>query len=423
MAKLELAGNADAVEFCPCAPYLHILAAASYTLQEGPDEQQRLGGLYLFSADQENDHSSSTPSLTKLYHGETPGVFDIKWRPYDDDGAPCLAQAGADGSLSLHMLEEGSALELHEKADADVSSSMCLYVDWNPARSNPEVVLSNSDGSISVVNLGQSQPEISASWQAHDFEAWVVAYDAWQAHVVYSGGDDCHLCCWDMREAPGRPAFRDKKTHGMGVCSIQSNALWENVLATGSYDEKVRLFDTRMTHKPLCTAELGLGGGVWRLKWHHARRDILLAACMHNGAAIAEVGEGGFRVLEQYKEHTSLTYGASWYRGDDAVDVTAERDKGLEGEGDERLCSSEVANSAGDEAGKVAQHGGAEGRLAGDGIGEGDDVGEERVSDEFRRLGVENSVRMKSLVATCSFYDRAVHLWRPKTFACGAGVT
>lgn len=87
-----------------------------------------------------------------------------------------------------HKLEEGpepSTLELHEKASVDVATRMCLYVDWSPEQSNPEVVLSHSDGSISLVDLGQSEPKITASWQAHGFEAWVVAYDSWKLQVNY----------------------------------------------------------------------------------------------------------------------------------------------------------------------------------------------------------------------------------------------
>lgn len=372
--------------------------------------------------------TTKKPLVTKLYHRDAPGVFDIKWRPYDD-GPPSLAQVSADGSLCLHTLKEESdpaTLELHERANVDVSTSMCLYVDWNPVHSNPEVVLSHSDGSISVVCLGQSEPEISSSWRAHDFEAWVAAYDSWKTHVVYSGGDDCQFCCWDLRENPSRPVFRDRKTHGMGVTSIQSNVLWENMLVTGSYDESVRLFDLRMTQKPLMTAELGLGGGVWRVKWHHSRRDVLLAACMHNGAAIAQVCEGGFQVLEKYEGHTSLTYGASWCRGDlgSTLDVL-DADEGLDTNGHDRFCSH-LTNSGAEVATQILQHveeieetEGAKLKLTGDRMTERDNGHKGRLPVDFSKLGSEKAMGTRTLVATCSFYDKSVHLWRPRIFSYG----
>jgi hypothetical protein len=58
-------------------------------------------------------------------------------------------------------------------------------------------------------------------------------------------------------------------------------------VATGSYDERARLWNARMLRAPLCEHECG--GGVWRLKWHPQRRGVLLAACMHAGFAVLRV--------------------------------------------------------------------------------------------------------------------------------------
>ena len=97
----------------------------------------------------------------------------------------------------------------------------------------------------------------------------------------------------------------------------QSSPLEPHLLCTGSYDERVRLWDTRNLIRPTMTAEastpttwctsawrlpqssdhataqnlrsrcpqVGAGGGVWRLRWHPHDPQLLLAACMHNGFA------------------------------------------------------------------------------------------------------------------------------------------
>ena len=51
-----------------------------------------------------------------------------------------------------------------------------------------------------------------------------------------------------------------------------------------SYDEALRLWDTRNMAQPL--KEFGLGGGVWRIKWRQP--DFAAVACMHNGFSIVD---------------------------------------------------------------------------------------------------------------------------------------
>lgn len=103
------------------------------------------------------------------------------------------------------------------------------------------------------------------------------------------------------------------KIHDAGVTAISCNPLREHVLATGSYDENVRIWDTRNFKTPVST--LGTGGGVWRLKWHHADPELLLAACMYNGFQVLKIDDEGSatKVLE-YRDHESIAYGCDWSR-------------------------------------------------------------------------------------------------------------
>ena len=104
----------------------------------------------------------------------------------------------------------------------------------------------------------------------------------------------------------------------MGVCSIQSNREQENLLAVGSYDEHVRLFDTRSLRRPL--SETRLGGGIWRVKWDPFGTGKILTASMHNGFHVVDgrdINTEPLPVLAHYDHQTPvgcLGYGADWCR-------------------------------------------------------------------------------------------------------------
>lgn len=101
VAHCNLDGNADAVEFCPHESFHHVLAASTYTLQEG-DNPSRSGSISLFDVNPEEGR------LGLLHRVETAGIFDIKWSPVGGNVGPLLAQADADGYVRVHRLESSS---------------------------------------------------------------------------------------------------------------------------------------------------------------------------------------------------------------------------------------------------------------------------------------------------------------------------
>lgn len=91
-------------------------------------------------------------------------------------------------------------------------------------------------------------------------------------------------------------------------------------ISMSSYDETVRLFDMRKPRQPLL--QMTVGGGVWRIKWHPlaARKNDILAACMHNGFKTLRVADdseslgsdGNYESPIHFTEHASLAYGVDW---------------------------------------------------------------------------------------------------------------
>jgi WD40 repeat protein len=293
------------------------------------------------------------------------------------DSSVLLGIALASGYVDLYAVNRAASVQnslqslnlpLDKLTSCFVTDGLCLSIDsWN-TESDVQLVVSNSPGTISILKCVESEVKDLVTWKAHDFEPWIVAWDKWNQNVVLTGkhsavqyivlswsfrqkksllstvtwahnaiiismkypstvvqfmfeqtcggcgyllgGDDCKLKFWDTRSL-SRPQHTCKH-HSMGVCSVASHPSQPHVFASGSYDEMVCVWDTRHMMQPLC--EVGVGGGVWRLKWHPVDKGLLLAACMHNGCHVLQWETGLLSVVVGYYQHKSLLYGIDWGR-------------------------------------------------------------------------------------------------------------
>lgn len=422
--------SADAVEWCPVPQWDNVLVCGTYQLQKTPDEAgvgsaspSRVGRVYLFQFRQEG---ALCPPLTEVQRIDTPAILDMKWCHVPVSGLPLLGTATATGELQLYRLidtQEGScALEVLSSLELG-PDRLALSLDWSTGRgdsSGMHVVSSDSAGCVNVLSVGEAGLTAVSQWKAHDFEAWISAFSYWDTQLLYSGGDDCKLKGWDLRIGPSTPTFTSKR-HTMGVCSIHSNPHREHILATGSYDEQVLLWDGRSLRQPL--NESPLGGGVWRLKWHPTQEHLLLAACMHNDFHILHCqqaldGDGGAcPVVASYILHNSLAYGADWSRLALGGPPPSSPQEKAEGRG----ARTEVGGHL---------------RIQYESPTASFDTS---LEDEEGRYIPENSAplvappptpakdapSLSCLLATCSFYDHMLHVWRwdwnpEETSAAGA---
>lgn len=129
-----------------------------------------------------------------------------------------------------------------------------------------------------------------------------------------SGGDDTFLNVYDVRENASTLKLKNK-SHEAGVTSLLN--LEENILVTGSYDEKLRVFDTRQFKQP--THEINLGGGIWRIKPSSKNHNILLVACMYLNFSIVDIKyevesqeKFHLKLVGDFTEHQSICYGCDW---------------------------------------------------------------------------------------------------------------
>ncbi|GAA99174.1 uncharacterized protein L969DRAFT_93636 [Mixia osmundae IAM 14324] len=312
LAHVDTEYSADSVEFCPTVPSLLLCG----TYQIAPDESAlgetddaspatvRLGRCLLYDVD-------AQCSLTELQKFDGPAILDTKW----DHHAARVALADAKGRIALHELYRSSQdrwrLRDLTKVQCAEADKLVLSLDWSNrlSESDVKIVCSISDGSIALLD-GAADFCITETWRAHDFEPWIAAFDYWQPACVWTGGDDCKLKVWDTRSSFTEPVMVNKRFDG-GVTSIQSNPHDEHLFAVGSYDGSLRLFDNRSMKGVVAASELG---GLWRLKWHPSRHNMLLAAGMHEGFKVLSLDEDqtSAKVTTRFDGHESLAYGADW---------------------------------------------------------------------------------------------------------------
>ena len=73
------------------------------------------------------------------------------------------------------------------------------------------------------------------------------------------------------------------------LCPRAFDQVWHMYIC--SYDENLRVFDTRKMQQPVSMTPLG--GGVWRVKWDPFSANHLLTATMHNGFHIVDCSKPG----------------------------------------------------------------------------------------------------------------------------------
>jgi WD40 repeat protein len=243
----------------------------------------------------------------------------------------------------------------------DPSPPLCLSVNWDttgppstPLDSNNgdlrQMVSTYSNGRVAIHDVAFSSDGDHVqlferdSWQAHNIftspaEVWsaTFAHDG-DRNMILSCGDEGGLKFWDVRST-NRPMQVIQNQFEAGVTCASHHPRHEHLVACGSYDETMALFDVRfLSQKPLCHSSK-LGGGIWRIKWHPVSDDRLLVGAMHGGCRVLRIQgwndiheDGGvaandttggvtvedssprirMKVTKKFTEHESMAYGADW---------------------------------------------------------------------------------------------------------------
>ncbi|XP_018574760.1 diphthine methyltransferase [Anoplophora glabripennis] len=319
--------SADSVEWCPHEPNQNVFVCGNYYLLDCDEagQKKRLGTIMLFSVTQNN-----TLKMHQILN--TAAVLDQKWCHNKINNYALLGVANSSKRVEVYRLNsEKMQIDLISSIEIQncESETLILSLDWSTAiygSNEPEIVCSDSKGRIHLMKLIDNNIILLNTWQGHDFEAWISAFYYWDTNIFFSGGDDGLFLKFDKRIE--NQAIAKIKCHGAGVTSLHSSCFKENILASGSYDEYIRLWDIRKMKNEI--SSIKMPGTLWRVKWNPINQNYLLAACMLGGIHIVKLGNVyNMTITGSYHEHKNISYGADWsyLKGDScnkiASDATA----------------------------------------------------------------------------------------------------
>lgn len=194
--------SADSVEWCPVEPFKDVLACGTYKLPEINDSpslrNRRIGQIYLFRV-------AEGGKLKMLHQIDTPGILNMKWMHIAniDNNRILLGVVNSNGYLQIYELKyvdsthNKTELKLiaNEKVSADDEKVMALSLDWSIGRgaswtsnSIPHIVVSDTLGRVSHFTWHETNNLTkNFTWSAHQFQAWIVAFNYGNDNIFYSG--------------------------------------------------------------------------------------------------------------------------------------------------------------------------------------------------------------------------------------------
>ncbi|XP_024541971.1 WD-40 repeat-containing protein MSI1 [Selaginella moellendorffii] len=215
-------------------------------------------------------------------------------------------------------------------------------LSWSPFKEGH--LLSGSDDSqICLWDVTKAQRVLEAKqiFQAHNNVVEDVAWHCMHEYLFGSVGDDRHLFIWDIRVQTVDKPLHAIEAHKNEVNCLAFNPLNEWVLATGSADKTVALFDMRKLTSPLHTF-VNHREEVFQIGWN-PKNETILASCGADRRLmvwdLSRIGEeqtpedaedGPPELLFIHGGHTSKISDFSWNNKDDWVVASVAEDNILQ---------------------------------------------------------------------------------------------
>ena len=213
---------------------------------------------------------------------------------------------------------------------------------WSPLTAG-RLLSGSDDATVCMWDLAEAGLEVQALQikRGHTSVVEDVAWSHHHSHVFGSVGDDMQLLICDARDSTGGPSKKVAKAHENDINCVSFNPLNEFLLATGSTDSTVGLWDLRNLTQKVHSFE-GHKSGVYQLDWAPFSETIL-ASCSSDRRVhvwdLSRIGEeqspedaedGPPELLFIHGGHTAKVSDFSWNRNEEWVAASVSEDNILQ---------------------------------------------------------------------------------------------
>ncbi|KAL0735067.1 hypothetical protein Bca4012_011277 [Brassica carinata] len=178
-------------------------------------------------------------------------------------------------------------------------------------------------------------------FKAHEGVVEDVAWHMKHEHLFGSVGDDQYLNIWDLRSPSTSTPIQSVEAHSMEANCLAFNPINEWIVATGSTDKTVKLFDLRKLTCPLHTFD-SHREEVFQIGWNPNNETILASCCLGRRLLVWDVSrineeqtaedaeDGPPELLFIHGGHTSKVSDFSWNPCEDWVVSSVSEDNILQ---------------------------------------------------------------------------------------------
>lgn len=278
------------------------------------------GGIFPFTI--EEDTGVLTPIKEKTFLLDY-GILDIKC--ISKSGKQLLYTANSDYSFSI--FDFSSQTSIKHSLNESMKEITCNTLEIFPQNdSDNKLILVTNDGYHHIYDINTFK-KIS-SIKSHEYGIWSLYI--LDNNTFITGSEDNSIKQWDIREPlNNKPTAMNNKSHQSSINSITKLNINNNILMTGSYDEKVTFFDIRNLFTEV--NQVKTEHSTWDIKQtkSHSGKNLILMASIYEGFNIWEIdlslNMNHLLRLPVKKDqdlyHKSIVYGIDIRDKKDCVDI------------------------------------------------------------------------------------------------------